>query len=103
MLLLFRRRQISGVWKTEENGAKKGHAKQEAKPSLLALMSCPAVLYPSIPVLRPPLAVASYSGKLAIPHYHIFLLLKIIFDPHFLKSCPPGASKMWRGLRCYLW
>ena len=47
------------VCKTEENVARKGHAEREAKTSLLALMSWPAVISPSIFVLSPPLAVAS--------------------------------------------
>ena len=57
-LLLLMRRPSSGVWKTEEKGASKGHAEQEAKPSLSALMSWPAILSTSISVLNPPLDVA---------------------------------------------
>ena len=56
-LLLFRQRPSSGVWKNEENGARKGHSEPEPKPSLSALMSWPAVLSPSISALSPPLAV----------------------------------------------
>ena len=44
---------------TEGNGASKGHTEKEADPSLSALISWPAVLSPSISVLRPPLDVAS--------------------------------------------
>ena len=58
-LLLLRRRPSFRVRKTEENGAKKGHAELEAKTSLSALMSWPDVLSPLISALRPPLAVAS--------------------------------------------
>ena len=56
--LLFRQRPSYGIWKTEENGARKGHAEQEAMPSLSALMSWPVVISPSISAIRPPLDVA---------------------------------------------
>ena len=57
-LLLLRGRPSSGVCKTEENCARKGHSEREAKPSLLTLMSWLAVISPSIYALCPPLAVA---------------------------------------------
>ena len=58
-LLLLRGRPSSGVWKTELNGASKGHAEREPKPSFSALMTWPAVISPSISMLSPPLAVVS--------------------------------------------
>ena len=47
-----------GVWKTEENGARKGNTKLEAKTSLLVLMLWTAVISLSISVLCTPLVVA---------------------------------------------
>ena len=59
ILLLLRWRPSFGVWNTEGDGTRKGHAEWEAKPSQSALMTWPAVLSPSISALRPPLDVAS--------------------------------------------
>ena len=58
-LLLLRQRPSSGVWNTEEKGARKGHSEQEAKPSLLVLILWPAIISSSIYALCYPLSVAS--------------------------------------------
>ena len=58
MLLLFRVLPSFGVYKTEKV-ARKGHDEQEPKPSLSALMTCPAVLSPYIFALSTPLSVVS--------------------------------------------
>ena len=45
MLILLRRHPSSRVWNTEENGARKGHAEREARPSLSALMPWPVFFF----------------------------------------------------------
>ena len=58
-LLLLRRLPSYWVCNTELKGASKGHAEQEAKPSLSILMSWTAIISSSFYALLPHLAVAS--------------------------------------------
>ena len=58
-MLRLRQCQNSGIWKTEENGARKGHAGQDSNNFMLELTLWPAVLYSYIYEFHPPLAVAS--------------------------------------------
>ena len=77
-LLLLRERTSSWVWNTEENGARKEHTEQEPKPSLYALMTWLAVPSPNKFLRLFLLLLLYHSGKIAIPNYHLFLLLQIL-------------------------
>ena len=98
----MRQRPSYGVWKTGENGARKGHAEQEAKPSMSALMSWPAVISPSISALCPPLAVAS-QWEIAIPRYHMFLLLQILHPVLFKLLQHQGELRISGNRRVVFW
>ena len=76
-LSLLRRIPSSGACNTKENGARKRHSKQEAKPPCRSW--CHGQLFFLHLFLRfVLLLLLHHSVKLTIPHYHIFLLFQIL-------------------------
>ena len=102
ILLLLIWRPSSGVWKTEENGASKRQYQQESKPPLLALMSWPAIfLFQFLQFVL--LLLLHHSGKLAIPHDYMLLLLQIL-HLFLIKSLQrQGGLIVSEDIRVFFW
>ena len=101
-LLLLRQLPSYGVYKTEENGARKWHSQWEAKHSLLALIKCLLFFLRKF-LLFVILLMLYHIGKLAIPHDCLFLILQILHLFLFKSLHLQGVLSIFWYSRVVLW